>query len=203
MTRPAFTLVARLALLTALGGLSGGALAVAAPSEAHATVSLAVTYRGLVQSSSAIVVATPRERRSAWKEGRITTYTRLHVERAVAGRLEGDVWVRTLGGEIDGVGQLVDGEASFALGRPTLVFLRPTTDGALAVTARAQGQYRLYADARGATRLGRSHAGALLPPGAPRPPAAAEALATEVLDEAELGEACGALAVAFAESRAR
>ncbi|MBK6465001.1 MAG: hypothetical protein IPF92_28950 [Myxococcales bacterium] len=203
MTAEPSLLVARVALLAALSGLFLGAFAVARSSEAHATVSLAVTYRGLVETSSAIVVATPRERRSAWQAGRITTYTRLHVERAVAGTVDVDVWVRTLGGEVDGVGQLVDGEASFALGRPTLVFLRPAADGVLAVTSRAQGIYELHTDARGTTRLARTHAGALLAPRAPHPPAAAAALAADVLEKAELGEACSALAAAFGEARER
>jgi hypothetical protein len=95
---------------------------------------------------------------------------RVHVDSFVAGELaqDGEAWVRTMGGTVGRVGQIVDGEPVFTVGRPSLVFLHrvagdPT--GVFLVTARAQGQFGLYADEQNRLRVRRSSAvGALVPP---------------------------------------
>ena len=123
-----------------------GALAVAAP--ADASVSIAVSFDALLHDSSSASVATPTEARAVWEDGRIVTFTHVHVDRAIAGDLKtGDeAWVASLGGIVGTVGQIVDGEPQLHVGVPYLLFLKPdasATPGTRIVTARAQGQYHL------------------------------------------------------------
>jgi hypothetical protein len=127
--------------------LSAG-LALAAA--ADASVSIAVSFDQLVHDSSAVTVATATDAQIVWENGRIVTYTHLHVDRAIAGNLHVNdaPWVASLGGIIGTTGQVVDGEPTLRVGMPYLLFLRPDTTataGTLIVTARAQGQFHLKA----------------------------------------------------------
>lgn len=158
--------VARLALGLALG-TSTLALPTPGPAgEAEAAVSILMTLDELVTASSRVVVAEPLERTSRWEElgggRRIVTYTRLAVDETVAGGTRSEVWVRTLGGRVDKIGQHVAGEATFTIGEKTLVFLEDV-DGATVVTGMAQGHFRL-AEVDGDVVLKASpDAGTLLP----------------------------------------
>jgi hypothetical protein len=136
---------------------------------AGASVSIAVTWDGLLRDSSAAAIVTPVESRSAWENGRIYTYTRARVDRAVAGNVAvgSDVWVRTMGGVVGKIGQLVEGEAVLTPGQSSLLFLHAGPSSVYEVTARGQGQFPIVRDANAAPRLVRSTStGALLPPSA-------------------------------------
>src|SRR5690606_22200661 len=61
--------------------------------------------------------------------------------------------VRTLGGRVGDIGQLVHGEARFELGAPSVLFVTPDDDGVLGITAMAQGHYPLGADPDDSVRL--------------------------------------------------
>jgi hypothetical protein len=136
-------------------------------SAARASVSVAVTWDGLLHESVAAAVVTPVEARTVWENGRIYTYTRVHVDRAVAGELAAgtDAWVRTMGGVVGKVGQIVDGEPVLATGRPSLLFLHPGPIGAYEVTARGQGQFPVVTeDPKVGPRVVRNRSvGALVP----------------------------------------
>ena len=135
--------------------------------DAHASVSIAVVFDALVRESSAVAVVTPVEQRSVWEDGRIYTYTRVRADQAVAGDIAtgGEAWIRTLGGVVGHIGQLVDGEPVLTMGRPSLLFMRPGSAGTMDVTARAQGQFAVTLDETKAQRLMRSSSvGVLLPP---------------------------------------
>jgi len=126
------------------------------PKDAEAAVSIGVSVDELVASSAYVVVAKAVERQSAWEDlpggRRIVTYTRLDVERTIAGEPGTTVWVRTLGGVVGEVGQWVSGEASIKPQTRGLFFLHkagPT----VVVTAMAQGHYPLKLDEAGVTRL--------------------------------------------------
>ncbi|MEO8876073.1 MAG: hypothetical protein ABI461_10835 [Polyangiaceae bacterium] len=126
------------------------ALALTGSSHADASVSIAVSFDALIHDSTAVTVATATESRAVWENGRIVTYTHLHVDRAIAGALttSDQPWVASLGGIIGTVGQVVDGEPTLRVGMPYLLFLRPDTTataGTYIVTARAQGQFHLKA----------------------------------------------------------
>lgn len=161
----------RSALARALLGcalcLPGAALLV--PSDASASVSIAVAFDNLVKDADAVAVITPGEQTSVWEDGRIYTYTKVHVDQGVAGDLGAgaDGYVRTMGGVVGKVGQLVDGEPVFVKDKASLLFLRKfKAGGVYEVSARAQGQYPIVIDEKTKQRrLIRSMSvGMLLPP---------------------------------------
>ena len=172
--------VLRSSLLVALltGAFTAGitaALAVLVPGDAQASVSIAVGYVALVKDADAVGVVTPVESKTVWEEGRIVTYTRVKVDQGVAGDLGtgSEGWVRTLGGVVGKIGQLVDGEPVFTPQKPSLLFMRKwKTGGTWEVSARAQGQFPILvvsngdaANAVAQRRVMRSTAvGMLLPP---------------------------------------
>ncbi len=117
---------------------------VAAEHEARASIAITILFDELVRDSSAAAIVTPFEQRAVWEGGRIITYTHVHTDRPVAGSLESDPWVRTMGGTIGKLGQLVDGEPVLTVGHQGLLFLQPVPEagsGIYAVTGRAQGQF--------------------------------------------------------------
>jgi hypothetical protein len=77
------------------------------------------------------------------------------VERPLDGRpiAKGPLMVRTLGGIVGGIGQVVHGEAVIGLGERTALFLRSVTPDFYSVLAMAQGAYPVTADERGVRRL--------------------------------------------------
>jgi hypothetical protein len=174
---------------------------------AAASVSLPVTWDALVRGSTAAAIVTPSDARAVWEGGRICTYTHLHVDRAVAGDLAtgDDAWVRTLGGVVGKIGQVVDGEASFAPGRPSLLFLRRDAVGVLDVTARGQGQFPVVegSDAARTPTVVQSHAvGMLVPPATPAPGVTRPLLASEKLHGHPVDDALRAVAAAWTPAHA-
>lgn len=119
------------------------------PSAARAAVSIQLSMDELIAASSYVVVATATERRSQWEEiggsRRIVTYTRLSIDRVVAGQPDGEVWVRTLGGVVDDIGQYVSGDAQLALGTQAMLFLTQART-AVVVAGMAQGHYPIVND---------------------------------------------------------
>lgn len=147
--------------------MATGLVAVTATSDANASVSIAVGYDALVKDADAVAVATPTEQKSVWEDGRIYTYTKLKVDQGVAGDVGSESWVRTMGGVVGKIGQLVDGEAVFTVGKPSLLFLhRFKGTSNWEVSARAQGQYPVSVDdVAKVKKVSRSASvGVLLPP---------------------------------------
>jgi hypothetical protein len=114
------------------------------PRSAEASVAVLISLEDLTAASAYVVIATAGDQRSVWEETpsgkRIVTYTRLKVERSVTGPAETELWVRTLGGVVDKIGQSVSGEAQIAGGSRAMLFLAKV-DAGLVVTAMAQGHY--------------------------------------------------------------
>lgn len=117
----------------------------------------------LVSKSTLVLAGTPLDSRSLWEDSeggrgrRIVTYTRVRVDRLIDGKASGEVWVRTLGGQVDDIGQHVDGEAVLPPEKPSLLFLRALTDGTHAVVGMAQGNYPLEKPTDGPPRLAAPH----------------------------------------------
>jgi hypothetical protein len=156
--------------------------------DARASVSIAVTWEGLLRESTAVAVVVPVETRPLWENGRIYTYTRVRVDRAVAGEPGAELWVRTMGGVVGKIGQIVDGEAVLAPGQASLLFLHPGPGTYWEVTARGQGQFPVVADDKAHPKLVRSTAvGAIFAPrvaaGAPPPVLAAAFVHGRAVDD--------------------
>ena len=136
--------IAGLAVCLALGGSVGAPWS--GPSTAEAAMSVAHTLEELVDQSRWTVLGSAKERVSNWEEvagsRRIVTYTRVEVSQIVFGKgLEKSVWVRTLGGVVDRIGQQVSGQAELRLGQRALLFLSRTPSGAVVVSGAAQGHF--------------------------------------------------------------
>ena len=154
-------------LLAALVGVPAAAVMV--PSDAQASVSIAVEFDALVKDADAVGVVTPVEQKSVWEDGKIWTYTKVKVDQNVAGDAAtgSDGWVRTMGGVVGKIGQMVDGEAVFVTGKPSLLFLHKYKQGGtFHVSARAQGQFPVTVnETTKAKRIIRSSSmGVLYPP---------------------------------------
>jgi hypothetical protein len=86
---------------------------------------------------------------------RIVTYTRIRVEESLAGEhpATSELVVRTLGGRVGDIAEIVHGAARLEYGRHAVVFLRPVSNDVLAVTAETQGYYALERQGQGAPLL--------------------------------------------------
>jgi hypothetical protein len=155
-------------------------LGVGVSREAEAAVSILMSLGELVELSDRVIIGTAVEKKSQWEDlpsgKRIVTYTRVSVDEAMTGAgAESEVWVRTLGGVVDKIGQAVSGEASLAMNRPSLLFLTPDLgEGSMtarAVLGMAQGHYPID-DSGPEPKLAASpDAGKLLPRRGPTTPA--------------------------------
>jgi hypothetical protein len=128
---------------------------------AEASVARALSLAELVAQSQGVVLGTPLAASSRWEQiggrRRIVTYTRVRVDQAFAGDPgDAEIMIRTLGGRVGKIGQVVHGEAFLRLGESTLLFVGLSPDGTPAVTGMSQGHYPVRSDARGVRRLGPS-----------------------------------------------
>jgi hypothetical protein len=157
-----------LGLTLLLGALACAGAATTTTSTAQASVSIAVLFDPLVSASDAIAIVVPAESTSVWEDGRIYTYTRVKIDNGVAGELAtgSEAWVRTRGGVVGKIGQMVDGEAVFVKDKPSLVFLRRGNAGTFDVNARSQGQFPVLVDEQTKTRrlVRAANVGVLYPP---------------------------------------
>lgn len=140
-----------------------GAAGVLVGAPAGASLSRAVRVEELVTRSQHVFLGEPLDAYSVWERigGRrhIVTYTRVRAGELFAGAdpKQDELLIRTLGGRVGELGQLVHGEARLKLGARGVLFVMPSQD-ALAVTAMAQGHYPLGRDSAGVERLKRSPA---------------------------------------------
>lgn len=149
MRKLASTLLACAALAPGAAVLSLGPTG--GVSEAHAGLAFAVSLRQLVKVADLVVEGTAEESSSVWEDvpgagRRIVTYTRVSVEDTAYGKAQKEVWVRTLGGVVDKVGQRVEGEAMLATGARALLFLKAREDGTHSVAEMAQGHFHVSSD---------------------------------------------------------
>lgn len=113
----------------------------------------------LVSGSRLVLVGTPTSAESHWEKRqggqRIVTYTRVEVLSVLSHQHPSDsqLYVRTLGGKVGDIGQIVHGEAELALHGTGVLFLHDWQDGVFGVTGLAQGHYPLENDDSGTPRL--------------------------------------------------
>jgi hypothetical protein len=141
-------MVTRRGFLMGLSAVGGGAAFGATRTEpAEASVARALSLSELVLRSRHAVIGTPRDAYCQWetigKRRRIVTYSLVAVEQPLDGQPTetSEVLVRTLGGSIGDLGQIVHGEAPLALHQPAAVFLAELAPSVFRVTAMSQGHY--------------------------------------------------------------
>jgi hypothetical protein len=142
----------------ALVFLGLGALAAGLPKVAQASVARALSLVDLSRQSENALVGTALEAASRWEvvggRKRIVTYTRVRVDELFAGEAtESEILVRTLGGKVGKVGQVVHGEAMLLLKEPAVLFIGYAPDGVIGVAGMSQGHYPIRADEHGTRRL--------------------------------------------------
>jgi len=146
-----------------LRAVSAGAVGVLLGPPAHATLSRAVRVEDLVTRSRHVLLGEPLESYSAWERigdrKHIVTYTRVRAHELLSGAdpKQEELLVRTLGGRVGELGELVHGEARLRVGDRSVLFVTPVQD-VLSVTAMAQGHYPLRRDSAGSELLQRSPA---------------------------------------------
>ena len=140
-------------------GILGAALTtLALPRASLATTARAVSLRDLVARSTRVVLGVPLEGTPRYEQigetRHIVTYTRFRVDELLqGGPQEPEILVRTLGGRLGELGEIVHGEAELALNERCVMFVQAHPDGFEQVTAMAQGHYPMLADESGTLRL--------------------------------------------------
>jgi hypothetical protein len=141
-----------------LMGLGAVGSILLASENGRATTVRAVSLEELVRASRHVLLGVPVESYSRWERfgeaRRIVTYSRVLTHADLDGSTPGaELLVRTLGGRVGDIAQLVHGEARLRQGSLHALFLHPLRDDALGVTAMAQGEFPVVVDARGVERL--------------------------------------------------
>lgn len=140
---------------------TAGALGLLASRRALASLARALPVGELIGRSQHVLLGEPLDAESRWEQigqrRHIVTYTRVRALELLAGAdpRQDELLVRTLGGRVGDLGELVHGEAMLEVGARGVLFVMPTR-GALAITAMAQGHYPLLHDTAGIERLRRS-----------------------------------------------
>lgn len=138
-----------------------GALWLGLSRAARATLGRGASIDVLVARSRHVLVGEALDAYSTWEQigtrKHIVTYTRIKPSELLAGAdpAQPELLVRTLGGRVGDLGELVPGEAQLVPGQRSLLFVMQF-GSALAVTGMAQGHYPLARDAAGIERLQRS-----------------------------------------------
>jgi hypothetical protein len=139
----------------ALSLIGIGALGLFHSKPAWGSVARALSLSDLVKRSTSVLVLTGLAQRSSWQtvgsSRRIVTETRARVDELVSGAdpSSSEVLIRTLGGSVGEIGQLVEGEAELTIGEQGLTFLMAFEPARFAVTGMAQGHYPVVSEKAG------------------------------------------------------
>ncbi|MGV3622548.1 MAG: hypothetical protein ACO1OB_17145 [Archangium sp.] len=103
-----------------------------------ATVIVHETFEQMTQHAPLIVRGRVLRNAAGWddQKRRIWTWTELAVTERLKGAVSGTVLMKQPGGEVDGIGQAVEGTASFKEGEDVIVFLDRAPD--------EKGTFRVY-----------------------------------------------------------
>ncbi len=137
--------------LTKTRPVLAGLLVVAASLPARATVVEPMGVETLSDRADLVVQGTALSSESSFVRGQIQTVTRVRVHCALKGQAPGVVEVRTPGGRVGDLGQMVAGAPQFAPGEEVVVFLRrlPGADARFRVEGMSQGKFTVVTVADG------------------------------------------------------
>jgi hypothetical protein len=111
---------------------------------ADATTIVGMNERALTRAADAIVIGTIGEIETVGSaDGAIDTLVTIEVERAVKGRVGGQVTLKQPGGQLGERGLWIAGSPRFARGERQLLFLSAARDGTARTTALGLGQFTL------------------------------------------------------------
>lgn len=133
-------------------------LALGTSRRAEATLVRGLTLPELLAGSDRIAVVTPLFAESSWAtiagQRCIVTDTRVRVEDSIRATTSAtEVIVRSLGGRVGAVGELVHGQPELRLGQTSVAFLREVAHGLHWTNGMAQGHYPLLRRSDGARLL--------------------------------------------------
>lgn len=113
-------------------------------SVALGAVMVKLETKDLTDQAEAVVLGTVTETKAQWNEGKtkIVTLTTVKIAETIKGDLKGEIQVRTLGGEVDGLAQLVPGMPKFKKEQEIVIFLK-NEDKAWHVVGMGQGKYEV------------------------------------------------------------
>lgn len=127
--------------------LSLVALTLMVAASAWASLVMELRVDELTKRADEVVRARVLDRISRWTEDghQIHTFTTIEVISNMKGAAGGAIVIRQLGGEVDGVGSFVGGDAHFEVGEEVVVFLRRNPDGepVFHLIGLAQGKFRV------------------------------------------------------------
>jgi hypothetical protein len=130
--------------------------------QAHGTLVRGLSLQALVARSERVIVLRPLESYSHYVTlgGRrsIVTDTRVAVEQVVAKQppQQDELLIRTLGGRVGRIGEIVHGQAELEAGGLSLAFLKQDAQGAHWVMGMAQGHYPIEGPLTEGARLSAS-----------------------------------------------
>jgi hypothetical protein len=141
-----------------LGLMGIFAATLASANVAHATTARAVSLPDLVRRSTRVARATALDSFARSEDiggaRHIVTYSRMRIDDSIHGPSgDSETLVRTLGGRVADLGEIVHGEAELVLHETCLVFLMIDPNGVEVVTGMAQGHYPITIDGAGTPRL--------------------------------------------------
>lgn len=142
-----------------LSGLAASAMGATLGRTSYGSTARALSLPELVTYCRHALVGTATNSTSRWEttgdSRRIVTYYQVDVAHSIDGRPPSDLtlMVRTLGGRVGHIGQLVHGEAKLEMEAASVLFLSQSVEGLFTVTAMAQGHYPLRPDAERVPRL--------------------------------------------------
>jgi hypothetical protein len=125
-------------------------LAVVTPAQATTVRSLGLAAAG--KGAGVVARGTVRSVETRRVGDKLYTDAQLVVLECLKGRCGASLVIRQLGGELDGEGVVVAGNADLVAGSEVVVMLRPRRDGAFAPVGMAQGVFRVERDASGAPK---------------------------------------------------
>jgi len=109
---------------------------------ALAAVMVKLETKDLAEQAEAVVVGKVASSKAQWddKKTKILTFTQVTITDTVKGDLKGDVTVRTFGGEVDGLAQIVPGMPQFDKDEEVVLFLKKD-EKSFIVVGMGQGKY--------------------------------------------------------------
>jgi len=124
-------------------------LLIFAPLSARGSVVMAMGLPELVQRADLIVQGEAVRSESGWEDGKIITRTVVRVKETLKGAAVKELTFRHVGGVVNGIGQILHGEATLAAGEEAVLFLRALGGGEYRAVGMAQGKFRVETDASG------------------------------------------------------